>query len=163
LSADLVVDASGAGSRAPRWLEEIGYEAPEETVVDARLGYATRWYRVPEGFSGDWTGVAVLPGWPETTRGGTLRRVEGGLWTAVLIGTGGDYPPTDPEEFVAFAASLHSPAIHDAIKEPSPHRPSTATAAPRTACATTRGRACPETSSSPATRPASSTHHTARA
>ena len=123
LSADLVVDASGAGSRAPRWLEEIGHKAPEETVVDARLGYATRWYRVPEDFSGDWTGVAVLPGWPETTRGGTLRRVEGDLWTAVLIGTGGDYPPTDPEAFVSFAASLHSPAIHGAIKGAEPVSP----------------------------------------
>ena len=123
LPADLVVDASGAGSRAPRWLEEIGYEAPRETVVDARLGYATRWYRVPEGFSGDWTGVAVLPDWPGTTRGGTLRRVEGDLWTAVLIGTGGHYPPTDPEKFVAFAASLHSPAIHDAIKGAEPASP----------------------------------------
>ena len=121
--ADLVVDASGTGSRAPRWLEEMGYEAPEETVVDARLGYATRWYRVPEDFPGDWKGVAVLPGWPETTRGGTLRRVEGGLWTAVLIGTGGDYPPTDPEGFVHFAASLHSPAIHDAIKDAEPASP----------------------------------------
>ena len=123
LSADLVVDASGASSRAPRWLEEIGYAAPKETVVDARLGYATRWYRVPEDFSGDWTGVAVLPGWPETTRGGTLRRVEGDLWTAVLIGTGGDYPPTDPERFVSFAASLHSPVIHDAIKDAEPLSP----------------------------------------
>lgn len=123
LSADLVVDASGAGSRAPRWLVEIGHEAPKETVVDAGLGYATRWYRVPEDFSGDWTGVAVLPGWPETTRGGTLRRVEGDLWTAVLIGTGGDYPPTDPEEFVAFAASLHSPAIHEAIEDAEPVSP----------------------------------------
>ena len=118
-----MVDASGAGSRAPRWLAEIGHEAPEETVVDAGLGYATRWYRVPEDFSGDWTGVAVLPGWPETTRGGTLRRVEGDLWTAVLIGTGGDYPPTDPERFVSFAASLHSPAIHEAIKGAEPASP----------------------------------------
>jgi 2-polyprenyl-6-methoxyphenol hydroxylase-like FAD-dependent oxidoreductase len=123
LSADLVVDASGASSRAPRWLGEIGYGSPKETVVDARLGYATRWYRVPEDFAGDWTGVAVLPGWPETTRGGTLRRVEGDLWTAVLIGTGGDYPPTDPERFVSFAASLHSPAIHDAIKDAEPASP----------------------------------------
>jgi 2-polyprenyl-6-methoxyphenol hydroxylase-like FAD-dependent oxidoreductase len=123
LPADLVVDASGAGSRAPRWLKGIGCEAPEETVVDARLGYATRWYRVPEGFSGDWTGVAVLPGWPETTRGGTLRRVEGNLWTAVLIGTGGDYPPTDPEGFASFAAGLHSPAIHEAIKDAEPLSP----------------------------------------
>ncbi|WP_166172824.1 FAD-dependent oxidoreductase [Rubrobacter tropicus] len=123
LAADLVVDASGAGSRVPRWLEEMGHEAPKETVVDARLGYATRWYRVPKDFPGDWTGVAVLPGWPETTRGGTLRRVEGDLWTAVLIGTGGDYPPTDPEGFASFASSLHSPVIHDAIRSAEPASP----------------------------------------
>ena len=123
LMADLVVDAGGAGSRMPRWLEEIGYEAPEETVVDAGLGYATRWYKVPEDFSEDWTGVAVLPGWPETTRGGTLRRVEDNLWTAVLIGTGGDYPPTDPAEFLDFASTLHSPTIHDAIKNAEPASP----------------------------------------
>ncbi len=132
LPAALVVDASGAGSRAPRWLEKLGYEAPRETVVDARLGYATRWYRVPEDFTGDWTGVAVLPGWPESTRGGTLRRVEGGLWTAVLIGTGGDYPPTDPDAFLRFAATLHSPAIHEAIKDAEPASPVSGSRRPAT-------------------------------
>lgn len=123
LAADLVVDAGGAGSRTPRWLEEIGHKVPEETVVDAGLGYATRWYRVPKDFEEDWTGIAVLPGWPETTRGGTLRRVEDNLWTAVLIGTGGDYPPTDPDAFLDFASTLHSPAIHDAIKNAEPASP----------------------------------------
>lgn len=52
-----------------------------------------------------------------------MRRVEGDLWTAVLIGTGGDYPPTDPEGFVRFAASLHSPVIHDAIRDAEPVSP----------------------------------------
>ena len=123
VGADLVVDASGAGSRAPRWLAGLGYEAPEEEVVDARLGYATRWYRVPDGFTGDWKGISILPGWPHSPRGGTMRRVEGGLWTVVLVGIGGDYPPTDEEEFVEFARSLHSPAIHDAIKDAEPVSP----------------------------------------
>ena len=50
LSADLVLDASGQGSRAPRWLEEAGYCVPGEEVVDARLGYATRWFGCPRGF-----------------------------------------------------------------------------------------------------------------
>ena len=36
--ASLVVDASGQGSRAPRWLAELGYGPPREKVVDARLG-----------------------------------------------------------------------------------------------------------------------------
>lgn len=123
LIADLVVDSSGQGSRAPRWLEEFGYDAPEEEVVDARLGYATRWFRVPEDFSDDWKGLAVLPGWPDDTRGGTLRRVEGDVWTAVLIGLGGDYPPTRGDAFLEFARTLPSPAIYDAIKNAEPVSP----------------------------------------
>ena len=76
LFADLVVDASGQASRAPRWLAELGLELPREKVVDAGLGYATRWYRVPEDFDGDWKSLAVLPEWPGAPRGGSLRLVE---------------------------------------------------------------------------------------
>jgi 2-polyprenyl-6-methoxyphenol hydroxylase-like FAD-dependent oxidoreductase len=123
LTADLVVDASGQGSRAPRWLEELGFDAPDEEVVDARLGYATRWFRVPEDFSDDWKGLAVLPGWPDVTRGGTLRRVEGDVWTVVLIGLGGDYPPTRGDAFLEFARTLPSLAIYDAIKNAEPVSP----------------------------------------
>ncbi len=122
LDADLVVDASGQGSRTPRWLEALGYETPEEEVVDARLGYATRWFRVPEDFSDDWEGLAVLPGWPDNPCGGTLRRVEAGVWTAVLIGLG-DHPPTDGEGFLEFARTLPSPIIYEAIKSAEPVSP----------------------------------------
>jgi 2-polyprenyl-6-methoxyphenol hydroxylase-like FAD-dependent oxidoreductase len=123
LIADLVVDASGQGSRAPRWLEELGYDALEEEIVDPRLGYATRWFRVPEDLSGDWKGLAVLPGWPDNTRGGTLRQVEGDVWTVVLIGLGGDYPPTRGDAFLEFARTLPSPTIYDAIKDAEPVSP----------------------------------------
>ncbi|HEX5717600.1 MAG TPA: 2-polyprenyl-6-methoxyphenol hydroxylase-like oxidoreductase, partial [Thermoanaerobaculia bacterium] len=47
LRADLVVDTSGRPSEAPQWLTELGYQAPEETVVDAFWGYATRIYEPP--------------------------------------------------------------------------------------------------------------------
>ncbi|CAN5439445.1 hypothetical protein BH20ACT10_BH20ACT10_25630 [soil metagenome] len=123
LAADLVLDASGNASRAPEWLEEIGYEAPRETVVDARLGYATRWYEVPECFDEDWKSLGILPGWPDNPRGGSLRQVEGNRWTAVLVGIGGDYPPTDEDAFERFAESLPSPIIHDAIKTAKPISP----------------------------------------
>lgn len=123
VGADLVLDASGNASKAPDWLREIGYEAPEETVVDARLGYSTRWYEVPRDFGGDWKSLAVLPGWPDAPRGGSLRRVEGDRWTAVLVGVGGDYPPTESEAFERFARSLHSPAIHAAIEDAKPISP----------------------------------------
>ena len=110
-------------ARAPRWLEALGYEAPEEEAVDAKLGYATRWFRVPEDFSGNWEGLAILPGWPDNPRGGTLRRVEGGVWTAVLIGLRGDHPPTNEEGFLGFARTLPSPFIYDAIKDAEPASP----------------------------------------
>ena len=101
------MDASGQSSKTPQWLAHLGFEAPPETVVDAGLGYATRWYRVPEGFDRDWKSLAVLPKWPEEPRGGSLRRVEGDRWTAVLIGIGEKHqPPTDPEAFLEFARSL---------------------------------------------------------
>ena len=120
-AADLVVDASGQVSRTPRWLAELGLEVPRETVVDAGLGYATRWYEVPEDFDGDWKSLAVLPKWPEEPRGGSLRRVEGDRWTAVLVGIGTcNQPPTDPDSFLDFARSLPSPIIADAIANAEP-------------------------------------------
>ncbi|QXE38399.1 hypothetical protein KQY30_33345 [Streptomyces sp. GMY02] len=45
LAADLVVDASGRGSRAPDWLAAIGAEPPHEETLDTGLAYATRVYR----------------------------------------------------------------------------------------------------------------------
>ena len=47
LDADLVVDASGRGSRTPAWLEALGYPAPQQDQVQIGLGYATRTYRLP--------------------------------------------------------------------------------------------------------------------
>ena len=41
LTADLVVDASGRQSPAPKWLKELGYPTPAETKVNAFLGYTT--------------------------------------------------------------------------------------------------------------------------
>ncbi len=84
--------------------------------MDARLGYATQWFKVPEGFSEYWEGISALPGWTDNPRGGTPRRMEGGVWRAVLIGPGGDYPPTEGEAFSKFTRSLPSPAICGAIE-----------------------------------------------
>lgn len=120
-SADLVVDASGQASRMPRWLAELGFEVPGETVVDAGLGYATRWYKVPDDFDEDWKSLAVLPKWPEEPRGGSLRRVEGDRWTAVMIGIGEkNQPPSDEEAFQGFARSLPSRTIADALENAEP-------------------------------------------
>src|SRR5690349_18504791 len=52
IEADLVVDASGAVSRAPAWLEAVGLKPPRESVVDPLAGYSSRWFQGPA--SGRW-------------------------------------------------------------------------------------------------------------
>ncbi|HXQ70969.1 MAG TPA: hypothetical protein VN844_10805, partial [Pyrinomonadaceae bacterium] len=121
--ADLVVDATGRASRAPRWLKDIGYEPPQETVVNAHLGYASRLYRVPENFNGEWVCAYVQSAPPRAKRGGILFRVEDNRWLLTLIGGGRDYPPSDEQGFLEFAESLRDPIIADAIRNAEPVSP----------------------------------------
>jgi 2-polyprenyl-6-methoxyphenol hydroxylase-like FAD-dependent oxidoreductase len=115
LEADLVVDATGRGSRAPLWLEALGYRRPEQDQVRIGLGYATRVYRLPaDVLDGD---MAVLDApTPQLPRGGAMLALEGGRWIVTLAGILGDHPPTDPDGFLAFARSLRFPDIYEAIR-----------------------------------------------
>jgi 2-polyprenyl-6-methoxyphenol hydroxylase-like FAD-dependent oxidoreductase len=124
-TADLVVDASGRNSRAPQWLETMGYTPPKETVVNSFLGYASRLYQLPENFQTDWQGALVTAKAPGT-RGGVMSAVEGNRWIVTLAGIGRDYPPTDEAGFLDFARSLRNPIIYEAIKDAQAISPLTA-------------------------------------
>ncbi|HET9225560.1 MAG TPA: 2-polyprenyl-6-methoxyphenol hydroxylase-like oxidoreductase [Thermoanaerobaculia bacterium] len=120
LHADLVVDTSGRPSEAPQWLTELGYQAPEETVVDAFWGYATRIYEPPANWKADWKLTLCVPRPPYQPRAGVIQPVEGGRWLVTVAGVMRDYPPTDEEGFLQFAKSLSTPAVYDAIKNARP-------------------------------------------
>ena len=47
VTSDLVVDAGGRGSQAPRWLREFGFAAPEETTIGVDFAYTSAKYRIP--------------------------------------------------------------------------------------------------------------------
>jgi 2-polyprenyl-6-methoxyphenol hydroxylase-like FAD-dependent oxidoreductase len=119
LGADLVVDATGRGSRTPIWLQALGYARPDEEQVRVGLGYATRTYRLPpDALDGD---LAVLDATtPQHPRGGALLRLEGDRWMVTLAGMLGDHPPTDPDGFLDFARSLRFPDIHQTIRDAEP-------------------------------------------
>lgn len=123
LSAQLVLDASGRNSKAPKWLESLGYETPQETTIDSFLGYASRWYQAPAGKPLDYKVLYIMPKAPDNTRGGVLYPVEGNRWIVCLIGVGRDYPPTDEAGYLDFARSLPSPEIYEAIKDAQPTSP----------------------------------------
>ena len=119
LRADLVVDATGRGSRTPVWLEGLGCARPEEEQVRIGLGYATRTYRLPpDALGGD---LVVLHGaTPQHPRAGALQVLESDRWMLTLAGILGDHPPTDPDGFLAFARSLQFPDIYETIRDAEP-------------------------------------------
>ncbi len=123
LTADLVVDATGRNSALPKWLASLGYQAPQITVVNSFLGYASRWYQRPEEFRADWQGLLVAAKPPQERRSGVLYPVEGNRWVVTLGGIGRDYPPTDEAGFLNFARSLRSPIIYEALKDAQPLSP----------------------------------------
>ncbi|HEV2851465.1 MAG TPA: FAD-dependent monooxygenase [Thermoanaerobaculia bacterium] len=120
LRADFVVDVSGRGSKAPEWLQALGYDAPEEEVVDAFWGYATRIYEPVEGFSADWKSLFILNRPPYQPRAGIIQPIEGNRWIVTVAGVMHDYPPTDEEGFLKFARSLSSPELYRAIESARP-------------------------------------------
>jgi 2-polyprenyl-6-methoxyphenol hydroxylase-like FAD-dependent oxidoreductase len=120
LDADLVVDASGRGSRAAAWLRQLGYPPPAEQIVDAHLGYASRLYHHPTDCHNDWQAVFIQAAPPARNRAGVITSVEGERWMMSLAGGARDWPPTDAVGFLAFARSLPSPIVYDAIRQAQP-------------------------------------------
>ncbi len=112
--ADLVIDATGRGSRTPVWLEHLGYPRPEADRVEIGLGYTSRRYRLRPGALGH--DAAILTGpIPDNSRAGGISPLEGGQHLVTLAGILGDHPPTDPAGFDAFAASICFPDVAEAL------------------------------------------------
>jgi 2-polyprenyl-6-methoxyphenol hydroxylase-like FAD-dependent oxidoreductase len=110
VSADLVVDATGRGSRTPVWLEQLGYPRPEVDRIEIGLGYASRRYRLGSGALGNDMGILTAPT-PGNPRGGGVAPLEGGLHIVTVGGILGDHPPLDSAGFEAFVTSMCTPDV----------------------------------------------------
>ncbi|MYR62632.1 pyridine nucleotide-disulfide oxidoreductase, partial [Streptomyces sp. SID625] len=113
LAADLVVDASGRGSRVVTWLAETGITDVRTRSVDCGLVNATRVYRTPAGAEQfPLTVVQADPYRSAPGRSGMLLPIERDRWMVSLAGTrGGGEPPADPDGFLAYAFALASPIV----------------------------------------------------
>src|SRR6185437_5448088 len=109
LDADLVVDATGRGSRTPAWLEELGYARPAEESIKIDLTYTTRHFRLPDEsiLNGD---LSINPvSTPSNHRGAFFSRVQDGRSILSLTGVLGDAAPTDSEGYLDWVRSLPVP------------------------------------------------------
>lgn len=123
LDADLVVDASGRGSRTPRWLEEAGFARPHEVEVIVDVGYATRMYEQADAEPLLGKALMTYPHPPHDRRMGAAFPIEGGRWIVSLGGWGGDTPPHDDAGYQAFARSLPRPDIAELLERSTPVSP----------------------------------------
>jgi 2-polyprenyl-6-methoxyphenol hydroxylase-like FAD-dependent oxidoreductase len=117
IEADLVIDATGRGSRLKHWLATLGLPAIEEDVVDAGIAYATRTYEAPAGATAAFPAINVaadhrvrVPG-----RFGVVYPQEGGRWMVTLSCTRGGELPTRDEDFLPYARTLRDPLVAQLI------------------------------------------------
>ncbi len=119
IEADLVVDASGRGSRSPKWLEELGYAPPAEERLEVDVRYMTRFFkREPRQMNGRL--FVVITARPDNPRVGIATSVEGDRWMVTLCGYAGDQAPADEAGYREFAASLAAPDIAQLLEEVEP-------------------------------------------
>ncbi|MFD8736495.1 FAD-dependent oxidoreductase [Streptomyces sp. NPDC059618] len=121
LRADLVVDASGRGSRVEHWLEGLGVTDVPTDEVDSGLVCASRIFQVPRGAEDfPLTQIEADPTASRPGRSGTLVPIEGGRWLVTLAGTRGAEPTTHPDAFTDFAFRLRHPLIGQLISAAEP-------------------------------------------
>ncbi|MFF9458040.1 NAD(P)/FAD-dependent oxidoreductase [Streptomyces flaveolus] len=121
LEADLVIDASGKGTRTPRWLSELGVRGLVEESIDSGLSYASRLYRAPVGTRG-WPFVSVQadPRLPATSGSGNILPIEHDRWHVSLIGPPSGAPSGSPDNFEPYARSLRHPVVADLLRQAQP-------------------------------------------
>lgn len=120
LGADLVVDATGRGSRTPRWLQALGYAPPAQETVEVGIGYTTRIFRRRPGDAKGAIAVIIGVDPPKGRRLGVALAMEGDRWMVTLAGFLGDHAPPDADGFAAFAESLPAPDVHELVRTREP-------------------------------------------
>ena len=113
LTADLVTDATGRGSRTPVFLEAVGYGRPVEDTVQVRLSYSSQLLRLPPGtLKEKMVIVGPVPGRPT---GMALFGYENDMWLFTVLGMAGVEPPCELAEMLSFADGLAPAHILAAI------------------------------------------------
>ncbi|NUP02843.1 MAG: FAD-dependent oxidoreductase [Nonomuraea sp.] len=119
LASDLLVDATGRGSRTPAWLRELGFPRPGEDRVKVGLAYTTRHFRLRGDPYGEDLSINPVAS-PSNPRGAFFPKLPGDMSMCSLTGLLGDHPPADLEGFLAFAKSLPVPDVYEAIRDAEP-------------------------------------------
>ena len=104
LSADLVVDATGRGSRTPVFLEALGYDRPREDELTVRTVYASQPVHIPDGVLHE-NLIAIMPD-ATCPRAFVMFRGENDTWLMCAGAVGGGEPARSRDEILSTADDL---------------------------------------------------------
>jgi 2-polyprenyl-6-methoxyphenol hydroxylase-like FAD-dependent oxidoreductase len=126
LLADLIVDASGAGSMLPRWIDRplngIGLQL-QKIVIESQMQYVSRWYKIKPDDTPDWRCLSIAPTEGSGRRAAMMLRAEDDQWGVVLLSPAGSPPPTDDGAFLDFTANLGNGELRGALAFARPMSP----------------------------------------
>ena len=118
VGADLVVDATGRGTRLPVWLAQWGFERPREDRVDVGIAYATHQLRIPDGLIAE--KVVVAGASRKQLLGLGMLYYEDGTWGLTTFGVGKVEPPHDFAGMCALADEILPGHVAAAIRHGEP-------------------------------------------
>ena len=116
--ADLVVDATGRGTRLPVWLEQWGFDRPHEETVDVGIGYASQRVRIPDGLIAE--KVVVAGASREQPQGLGMLFYEDQAWNVTTFGIAKVAPPQTFTEMCALADEILPPHVAAALRAGEP-------------------------------------------
>lgn len=123
LEAELVVDATGRGSRTPQWLEALGYPRVEETNIHVDVVYASRLYRRPADFVASWKMLSIAPELPVDRQVASVALIENDQMLLSIGGWLGVQPPLDDAGYLEFTRRLRQPHLYEVLKRCEPIGP----------------------------------------
>jgi len=118
VGADLVVDATGRGTRLPIWLAQWGFEQPREDRVDVGIAYATHQLRIPDGLIAE--KVVVAGASRKQLLGLGMLYYEDGTWGLTTFGVAKVEPPDDFAGMCALADEILPRHVAAAIRQGEP-------------------------------------------
>jgi 2-polyprenyl-6-methoxyphenol hydroxylase-like FAD-dependent oxidoreductase len=119
LTADLVIDATGRGSRMPVFLQQLGYRRPAEDQLTVRLAYACQLLRMAPGDAIPEHMIALFPE-PGRPKMFGLIRYEKDTWMFGVGALAGLEPPGDRAEMLRFAADFAPAHVLEALRTAEP-------------------------------------------
>lgn len=121
LSADLVIDAGGLGTRTSKLLKEDGFGTTSEQIVINNVGYTSRIYSRDPRSDQDSLLILLFPQPPHQKTIGIATPIENGRWLVTIAGWFNQFPKQNADSFDDYMKNhLPSQEIYNKIKDCEP-------------------------------------------